>query len=114
MGLGPMVGPGQGDFMKTLLGGLAISALLAAPALAADLPARMPVKAPPPVVSVYSWTGCYIGGHGGWARAKTQLVNTANTTAFGDLIPGQGFDVSDSGGIAGGHVGCNWQNGQFV
>jgi outer membrane immunogenic protein len=101
--------------MKKLLGGIAISAFLAAPALAADLPARMPVKAAPaPVVAVYSWTGCYIGGHGGWARARTQLTNTANTTAFGDLAPGQGFSVSDSGGIAGGHIGCNWQNGQFV
>jgi len=101
--------------MKKLLGGIAISALLAAPALAADLPARMPVKAAPaPVVAVYSWAGCYIGGHGGWARAKTELINTANTTAFGDLSPGQGFSVSDSGGLAGGHIGCNWQNGQFV
>jgi outer membrane immunogenic protein len=97
--------------MTRLLGSIAISALLTAPAFAAD----MPVKArPAPVAAVYNWSGCYIGGHGGWARARTELINTANTTAFGDLVPGQGFRVSDSGGIAGGHVGCNWQAGQWV
>ena len=53
--------------MKTILGALAMSALFAAPVIAADLPARMPVKAAPVVVApVFSWTGCYIGAHGGY------------------------------------------------
>lgn len=46
---------------KSILGLVAIGALIAAPAMAADL--RMPVKAPPaPIAPVYSWTGFYIGG----------------------------------------------------
>ncbi len=55
---------------KLLLGALAV-ATMAAPALAADLPAR-PYKAPPPVVvaPIYDWTGFYIGGNGGWGQAN--------------------------------------------
>src|SRR6185436_1710101 len=43
----------------------AISVMLAGSASAADM--RMPVKAPAPVaVAAYSWTGCYVGGGGGY------------------------------------------------
>ena len=53
--------------MKKILGGFVVSALLAGPVAAAD----MPVKAPPPViVTVFDWTGCYIGGHVGYAWGK--------------------------------------------
>ena len=40
-------------------------------AFAADLPARMPTKAPVAVAAPFSWTGCYVGGHvgAGWARS---------------------------------------------
>ena len=61
--------------MKKILGGIVVSALLAAPALAADLPARMPVKAPPaPIVAVFNWTGCYIGGHVGYALGQSEVT----------------------------------------
>ena len=51
---------------KILLAGVALSALIAGPAMAADLPVRAPAyKAPPPVITYYSWTGCYVGGHVG-------------------------------------------------
>ena len=92
------------------LAGVALALATTHAAMAAD----MPVKAAPAVVAAYNWSGCYIGGHGGWTRARTELINAGNTTAFGDLAPGQGFRISDSGGIAGGHVGCNWQTGQWV
>ena len=39
--------------------------------MAADLPARGPVyKAAPPVMTYFSWTGCYVGGHVGgvWSQ----------------------------------------------
>ena len=50
--------------MKKLLLGVAASAtLIAAPALAAD----MPLKAPAPAAVVaYNWTGLYIGANAGW------------------------------------------------
>ena len=35
---------------------------------------RMPVKAAPaPIVTVFSWTGCYIGGHVGYAWGKKRV-----------------------------------------
>jgi len=61
---------------KFLLGAAALAAMsvpLAAPAVAADMPARTYSKAPvytAPAL-VYNWTGFYIGGHlgGGFAGA---------------------------------------------
>jgi len=55
---------------KFLLLGVALSALVAGPAVAADLRTPAPVyKAMPPVVPIWNWTGCYVGGHVGglWA-----------------------------------------------
>jgi outer membrane immunogenic protein len=95
--------------MKKILGGLALGVLLAGPVAAADLPARMPVKAAPaPIVALYSWTGCYIGGHVGFAWAKKRLDFTPNPF-------GLDFDHDMDGFVAGGQVGCNiWQNDRVV
>src|SRR5882757_4248012 len=53
-----------GLHMKRLLLGCAPFAALATigSAAAADLPVRMPLKAAP-MVRVFSWTGCYVGGY---------------------------------------------------
>ena len=102
--------------MKTklvaLLGG-AISLGAIGAASAADMPVKAR-PAPPPVVAVYNWTGFYVGGHIGGTWTNEEWVNTANTTAFGDLGPGQGFRQRESGFIGGGHVGYNWQASNFV
>ncbi len=47
--------------MKRLLGGIALSLVLAAPAMAADMraPARAPMKAPAMAAAAYNWTGFY-------------------------------------------------------
>jgi outer membrane immunogenic protein len=97
---------------KILLGTTMFAGLLVAgTAQAADL--QRPVyKAPP--IAYYNWGGCYVGGQAGWARAHPDLINTKNTTLFGDINPGNGFRISDSGGIAGGQIGCNFQSGQWV
>jgi outer membrane immunogenic protein len=52
---------------KLLLGTVALVALGAAPALAADLAARPYTKAPAYAAPVYNWTGFYVGGHIGGA-----------------------------------------------
>jgi outer membrane immunogenic protein len=93
--------------MKKILGGLVLGALLAAPATAADM--RMPVKAPPaPIVTIYSWTGCYIGGHVGYAWGKKRVDFTPNPF-------GLDFDHDIDGFVAGGQIGCNlWQNDRWV
>jgi outer membrane immunogenic protein len=93
--------------MKKVLGGIVLSALLAGPVAAADL--RMPVKAPPPViVTVFDWTGCYIGGHVGYAWGKKTVT---------PAIPVVGFNYNHDidGWVAGGQVGCNlWQRDRWV
>jgi outer membrane immunogenic protein len=57
--------------MKKLLLGAAALMAVAAPAYAADMPARTYTKAPvyTPPQAIYNWTGFYIGGHlgGAWA-----------------------------------------------
>lgn len=82
-------------------------------ASAADLAARPYTKAPAPM-AVYNWGGFYIGGHVGGAWTEQEWVNTANTTAFGDLGPGQGFRQRSTGVFGGGHIGYNWQASNFV
>jgi len=62
--------------MKKLVLALTAAAALTAPALAADMAPRY-AKAPPPVVAVTNWTGCYVGGGGGYG-----LWNQENTGYF--------------------------------
>lgn len=98
---------------KILLAGAAL-ALIAAPALAADLPqrtyAKTPVYVPPPV---YNWTGFYFGGHvgGGWAnQGSTELA--PGTAAF---PTGSAFTKNNLSGFLGGvQGGFNWQASNLV
>lgn len=90
---------------------IAVSALFlpAQPSTAAD----MAVKAPR-AVSGYTWSGFYVGGNigGGWSHARWD--NTANTTLFGDALPGNNFGSNPNGVIGGLQVGYNFQNGPWV
>jgi len=99
--------------MKKL--GLAVAALLAlaVPAAAADLPARMPVKAMP-MVPVWSWTGFYLGANLGysWGKSKTDATFTNATT--GALLAAGSDSFSLNGVIGGGQLGYNWQTGAWV
>jgi outer membrane immunogenic protein len=51
---------------RFVLGSVALAAMVAGPAMAAD----MPLKAPAPAVSYYDWTGVYLGASIGWARPE--------------------------------------------
>jgi outer membrane immunogenic protein len=99
---------------KILLGMVGLMALgVAAPASAADLPARVYTKAPTMVAAVYDWSGFYIGanGGGGWSR---NCWNNTNSVAFG-LIPAFGEGCADaSGAVAGGQIGYRWQSANWV
>ena len=94
---------------KFLLGSVGLAAMIAGPAMAAD----MPLKAPPPVV-VYSWTGCYVGGHVGGKSSRSDLTygNTLGI-GFGGVVPVAGANVTDSiymsGAVVGGQIGCQYQ-----
>ena len=70
--------------MKTrFLIGAALLAVLSGPVTAADLsrpaPAPAPVYKAPPPMTVYSWSGCYLGGHAGgdWSSASYTHDNGA-------------------------------------
>jgi outer membrane immunogenic protein len=84
---------------KLALGIVGLTALVAAPAMAAD----MSYKAAPPPVSVFSWTGCYIGVHGGGGW------QTSSYTTDGGRVLASGV-----GWLGGGQIGCNVQYRWFV
>src|SRR5580692_9725648 len=72
--------PYCGDvMMKKLALALSVAAAFSGSAIAADLPARPYTKAPPPPVApVASWTGCYVGGGGGygmWDQENTLFTS---------------------------------------
>jgi len=94
----------KGDIImkKFMVGSIAFAAVAAGPAMAADLAVKRPVYRAPPPVAVFTWTGCYIGGHigGGWTR---------KTVSASELAPGISFTGSTSGFLGGGQVGCNYQ-----
>ena len=96
---------------KLLLGTAALIAL-ASPAISADL--RAPVrKALPPVVPVWSWSGCYVGGHAGglWARQEDWIVRTPGGAFYGQSLGGHEADSW----LAGAQAGCDYQfAGGFV
>jgi outer membrane immunogenic protein len=89
----------------------ALALFAATAANAADI-ARPVYKAAPVVVPMYDWSGFYIGINGGWGRAD--FDHSYNIWGHYNLAPGDTFDYSKSGGILGGHLGYNWQAGQWV
>jgi outer membrane immunogenic protein len=95
---------------KFLLGTLGLVAM-AAPAFAADLPARTYTKAPPPMMPapIYDWTGFYIGGNAGWGEAH----DCWNVIPVGGVLFNDGC-LNKSGGLVGGQLGYRWQWGQAV
>jgi outer membrane immunogenic protein len=101
--------------MKKILLGVAGSIVLgaAAPASAADLPARVATKAPIVVPSpVYNWSGFYIGlnGGGGSAHSCWDLTNVAGVP----LAPEPEGCHNATGGTVGGQIGYRWQAANWV
>jgi outer membrane immunogenic protein len=88
--------------IKTLLAGTALC-LMPLGALAADLPARVPVKAAPALAPApaFSWSGFYIGGHVGygWGGHDTELLDE---------------DHKSQGVLGGFQAGYNLQTGNIV
>ncbi len=80
---------------------LAVVAMMASQASAADLPrkaASAPLPPPPPP---YVWTGCYIGGNVGGAFAHIDVTNV--------FTGGSGSRTSESSFAGGGQIGCDYQ-----
>jgi outer membrane immunogenic protein len=88
--------------MKNILLAIAAStALISAPAIAADL--GRPITKAPMVAAApyYNWSGFYIGVHGGgaWSDNEWQFA----------LTPGVSTNHSGEGGFFGGQIGFNYQ-----
>jgi outer membrane immunogenic protein len=101
---------------------LGASFIVAAPALgmvqassAADLPVQAPVYKAPVVAPLYNWTGPYIGIAGGYGWGHSDQtdpgIGTTGTTGTTGTADGS---YSVSGGILGGTLGYNWQQGPLV
>ena len=99
---------------RTLLASTAL-AFLAAPALAADLPARTPAPAPQTFTAppVFTWTGFYAGVNVGWTQHEASVRNRGftGTGGAGSYNP---FSSKNSGFIGGFQVGYNQQFDMFV
>lgn len=99
---------------KLMLGAVGVLVLgLAAPASAADLPARAYTKAPPLAVAVYDWSGFYIGANGGWGSSRHCWDFSGIETARLAANVSHGCHDSD-GGTVGGQIGYNWQMSSWL
>ena len=89
---------------RVFLSGVALAALVGS-AVAADIPRRVERAAPPVpyMAPVYNWTGFYAGINGGWGWGTGSMDGSPSTG-----------DLKGSGGLVGGTLGYNWQNGQVV
>jgi outer membrane immunogenic protein len=92
---------------KFLLGSVGLAAMLAGPAMAAD----MRVAPPPPPVAYYDWSGAYIGGNVGGVWYDHTRSYTGAPPFIG---PAFNHTTSDSDGIFGFHAGAQWQWGAWV
>jgi outer membrane immunogenic protein len=96
--------------MNKLLLSAAGLVAIATSASAADLAARPYTKAPPPAtVWVPSWTGFYLGAHGGcgWSRSSTPTNYAVDPGEIGD--PVSFSSDRGEGCFGGGQVGYNYQ-----
>jgi outer membrane immunogenic protein len=96
---------------KIWLGTVGLVALgMAAPALAADLPAQTYTKAPVMLPALYDWSGWYLGINGG---GGTEHRCFDSTTTAGTFIASDGCHNA-SGGVAGGQLGYRWEFNSWV
>jgi outer membrane immunogenic protein len=87
---------------RLVLAGITFGVLAAGPAFAADMSVKAPImKAPPP--PVFSWTGCYIAGGGGYGFWDQE---TSATRAF-VTTPTQ--DGAGRGWFGTAQVGCDYE-----
>ena len=108
----------MGGTMKSFLLTTAAVLGISGAASATDLP--VPVKAPIVApVPLFSWTGCYIGGHVGYGKGQTN-----DRVTFDDVnvaaVPAEQAEYhfanifNNKGGVYGLQGGCNYQAGLFV
>ena len=80
----------------------AVVAVSLSPVRAADLPKKAPAGEAP---AASLWSGCYIGIEGGGLWGSSEHVSTAPASSGLSITP----KFSESGGSAGGTIGCNYE-----
>jgi len=93
--------------MKKLALALAATAAFAGQAIAADMPARMPMKAAPVPVPVANWTGCYVSGGIGYGLYDQQNVDYVGVNPRVQ-VTGQ-YDTGGKGWLGRAQAGCDYQ-----
>jgi hypothetical protein len=78
----------------------AVVAVSLSPVRAADLPKKAPAGEAP---AASLWSGCYIGVEGGGLWGSSEHVSAAAASSGLSITP----KFSESGGSAGGTIGCN-------
>jgi len=97
---------------RILTATIALVAMSAAPAFAADVPMPVPIMAP-----VMNWTGFYVGVNGGYSWGRASRDVTFFNPATGSTLAKAGTGTTDSnlnGGLFGGQIGFNWQAADWV
>ena len=100
----------QRDFIL----GMTIVVLLAAPAMAADMPVKAPVAPAPVGVAHYSWTGFYIGVNAGFAWGRATATDSPASTGACWATCGTRWGPDVDSFIGGGQAGWNVQLQNWV
>ena len=98
--------------MKKLLLGAAACIVFAAPAFAADMPARTYTKAPvyKAPEAIYNWTGFYIGGHVGGAFPGGNSLAGSDARFLGGVQGGADYQFSNNW-VIGAEAQYSWLTG---
>jgi outer membrane immunogenic protein len=89
--------------MKPMMIGAAIAALIATPALSADLAVKAPAPLPPPV-PVVNWTGCYANAGAGYG-----MYNQEHQGIYDGITFSQDQTAGGRGWLGLVGVGCDYQ-----
>src|SRR5262249_35234443 len=103
---------------------VALAALVAAPAMAADNAVKAPYPVPPPIPA---WTGAYYGLNAGWSWTRDGVSTTVASSFCNPTLGGcpaiaglavatvpPTFNTKSNGFIGGGQLGYNYQSGAIV
>ena len=93
--------------MKKVIVALVVTAAFTGPALAADMAAKAPMRAAP-VAYAPSWTGCYVGGGGGFGMFTQENVTYITATVPRTALTSQ-WDTGGRGLFGTVQAGCDYQ-----
>ena len=82
--------------------------------MAADLPAPVYTKAPPPLAAVYNWTGFYVGGNIGYSWGRSSSTEAFSDATSGLILSASANRFDMNGVIGGAQAGYNWQRDRWV